>query len=87
MESEYSISYAELERLEIRCQSCGAGFVLDMANNNLPPLGGGRDFARQCPVCLRPFPDQALGALILYQRFQLESRKANLDIQFRVKAS
>ena len=85
MENEFTISYAELERLEIRCQKCGAGFVLDMANNSLPALGGGREFARQCPVCLTPFPEQALGALILYQRFQLESRKGNLDIQFRVK--
>jgi len=84
-EKEISVPYSELGRLEIRCPKCAAGFVIDLASSKLPPLGGGRDFARQCPVCLQPFPEQTLGALVLYQRFLLESRKGELDIHFRIK--
>jgi len=84
-ETLLSIPYSELGRLEMRCQKCGSGFVLDLASTSLPPLGGERDFARQCPVCRMVFPESALGALILYQRFQTESRKGNLDIRFKVK--
>jgi hypothetical protein len=84
-EEQLSIPYSELGRLELRCPKCGSGFVLDLSSTNLPPLGGERDFARQCPVCRTVFPDQALGALILYQRFQTEARKGNLDIRFRLK--
>jgi hypothetical protein len=83
---EISIPYSELGRLEIRCQSCGSGFVIDVSSTSLPPLGGGRDFVRQCPVCLSFFPEQILAALVLYQRFQLESRKGNLEIHFKLQA-
>lgn len=84
-QQEISIPYSELGRLEIRCQSCDSGFVIDVSSTSLPPLGGGRDFVRQCPVCLSLFPEQILGALVLYQRFQLESRKGNLNIHFKLK--
>ena len=83
--TEVSIPYSELGRLEIRCQSCGSGFVIDVSSTSLPPLGGGRDFVRQCPVCLTLFPEQILAALVLYQRFQLESRKGKLDIHFKLQ--
>jgi len=84
-EKELSLSWAELGRVEIRCRKCGTAFVIDLSSSNLPPLGGGREFARQCSVCLSLFPESTLGALILYQRFQLEARKGDLDLRFRIK--
>ncbi|HEY6290522.1 MAG TPA: hypothetical protein VI455_03045 [Terriglobia bacterium] len=84
-EKELCVPYSELGRLEVGCRKCGTAFVINLGSSNLPPLGGGRDFARQCAVCLAPFPEATLAALILYQRFLLESRKGDLDIRFRIK--
>ena len=85
IENEFSVPCSELGRLEICCRKCGTAFVIDLSSSNLPPLGGNRDFARQCAVCLTQFPEQTLGALVLYQRFLLESRKGDLNIRFRIK--
>ena len=85
VESEFSLPYSELGRLEISCRKCGTAVAIDLSSSNLPPLGGGRDFVRQCAVCLAPFPEQTLGALVLYQRFLLEARKGDLNIHFRIK--
>ena len=85
IENELSVPCSEVGRLEICCRRCATAFVIDLSSSNLPPLGGGRDFARQCAVCLTQFPEQTLGALVLYQRFQLEVRKADLNLRFRIK--
>ena len=85
IEKEICVPYSELGRLEVVCRKCRTAFVIDLSGSNLPPLGGGREFARQCSVCLSPFPESTLGALILYQRFQLEARKGDLDLRFRLK--
>jgi len=81
---ETSVSYLELGRLEIRCQKCGTALVLDMGRER-SDLAGNESFARQCPACREVFPQQAQSALMFYNRFQTDAKKAELDIRFRVQ--
>ncbi len=78
-EQEISISWAELNRMEIYCH-CGAGVLIDIATTE----AYGR-FDR-CPVCSAELSDKLKAAIMAFSRFFRETNECKGKIQFRLKA-
>jgi hypothetical protein len=79
-EKEIAIGYEELHRLEIYCDKCGAGVLID--TKITAELGR----FTQCPVCGHELSDKLKAAIVAFSRFFRETEESKSKIQFRIKA-
>jgi hypothetical protein len=77
-EREISLPFGELSRLELYCDHCGTGFLIDFSNRKATPTA--------CSACNRQFCTATNSAISAFERFFFEASQSKMRLQFRVKA-
>jgi hypothetical protein len=76
-EKEISVSFEELNRMEVYCQHCHTGILYDAASTAFTPT--------RCPSCGKDLPYDMHTAIDSYRHFFHSALQSKQTFKFRVK--
>jgi len=79
-EKEISVSFTELNRMEVYCPKCNTGILIDL-------LGDRVLIPSECSGCRTDLPQHVFTAMNSYRDFFQNAKNSKATLKFRIKDS